>query len=47
MEFAYRRSYRGPVKMVIFDWAGRERPPILVQKLHTQFKGIGPCPTKF
>lgn len=31
----------------IFDWAGRERPPILVQKLHTQFKGIGPCPTKF
>jgi hypothetical protein len=31
----------------IFDWAGRERPPILIQKLHTQFKGIGPCPTKF
>jgi hypothetical protein len=31
----------------IFDWAGRERPPILVQKLHTQFKGIDPCPTKF
>ena len=22
MDFAYRRSYRGPVKMVIFDWAG-------------------------
>jgi phosphonoacetaldehyde hydrolase len=22
MEFVYRRSYRGPVKMVIFDWAG-------------------------
>ena len=31
----------------IFDWAGRERPPILVQKLRTQFKGIDPCPTKF
>ena len=22
MDFVYRRSYRGPVKMVIFDWAG-------------------------
>lgn len=22
MEFAFQRSYRGPVKMVIFDWAG-------------------------
>jgi len=22
MDFSYRRSYRGPVKMVIFDWAG-------------------------
>jgi phosphonoacetaldehyde hydrolase len=22
MEFVYRRTYRGPVKMVIFDWAG-------------------------
>jgi len=22
MEFVYRRSYRGPVKMVILDWAG-------------------------
>ena len=22
MEFYYRRNYRGPVKMVIFDWAG-------------------------
>jgi radical SAM-linked protein len=31
----------------IFGWAGRGRPPILVQKLHTQFKGIDPCPTKF
>jgi len=31
----------------IFGWAGRERPPILVQKLRMQFKGIDPCPTKF
>ncbi len=22
MEFAYRRSYRGPVKLVVLDWAG-------------------------
>jgi len=22
MDFVYRRSYRGPVKLVIFDWAG-------------------------
>ncbi|MCE9613813.1 MAG: phosphonoacetaldehyde hydrolase [Lentisphaerae bacterium] len=22
MEFVYQRSYRGPIKMVIFDWAG-------------------------
>ncbi len=22
MEYVYRRNYRGPVKMVIFDWAG-------------------------
>lgn len=22
MDFVYRRTYRGPVKMVIFDWAG-------------------------
>ena len=22
MEFVYRRSYRGPVKLVILDWAG-------------------------
>lgn len=22
MEFVYRRTYRGPVRMVIFDWAG-------------------------
>jgi radical SAM-linked protein len=31
----------------IFGWAVEERPPILVQKLHMQFKGIDPCPTKF
>jgi phosphonoacetaldehyde hydrolase len=22
MEFAYQRSYRGPIKLVVFDWAG-------------------------
>ena len=22
MDFVFKRSYRGPVKMVIFDWAG-------------------------
>ena len=31
----------------IFGWAERERPPMLVQKLHMQFKGTDPCPTKF
>ena len=31
----------------IFGWGVGERPPILVQKLHMQFKGIDSCPTKF
>ena len=31
----------------IFGWVGIERPPILVQKLQAQFKGIDLCPTKF
>ena len=22
MEYNYRREYRGPIKLVIFDWAG-------------------------
>jgi radical SAM-linked protein len=32
---------------LIFGWSERERPVILVQKLHMQFKELGPCPTKY